>query len=150
MYVFVILTVQVDHVCTMLCTDTGLVGCMTNFLAQSLAQNQATLKAIQGMKASGKHESEPSFNWLLTHASVDVLALLRLLMVELLPGVYVCVCMYIAPCISCQVVAQRVQSAVAPGAGPSPLHGQPPRCRSSISTRAAAQSHCPYPRTDTR
>ena len=53
MYVFVILTVQVDHVCTMLCTDTGLVGCMTNFLAQSLAQNQATLKAIQGMKASG-------------------------------------------------------------------------------------------------
>ena len=150
MYVFVILTVQVDHVCTMLCTDTGLVGCMTKFLAQSLAQNQATLKAIQGMKASGKHESEPSFNWLLTHASVDVLALLRLLMVELLPGVYVCVCMYIAPCIFCQVVAQRVQSAVAPGAGPSPLHGQPPRCRFSIFTRATALSHCPYPCTDTR
>jgi hypothetical protein len=63
---------------------------MTKFLAQSLAQNQATLKAIQGMKVSGKNDVEASFNWLLTHASVDLLALIRLLINELLPGVFVC------------------------------------------------------------
>ncbi len=65
---------------------------MTKFLAQSLAQNQATLKAIQGMKVSGENDVEASFNWLLTHASVDLLALIRLLINELLPGVCVYVC----------------------------------------------------------
>ena len=70
---------------------------MTKFLAQSLAQNQATLKTIQGMKVSGKHDVEPSFNWLLTHASVDLLALIKLLLTELMPGVcvYVCVCLFL-------------------------------------------------------
>ena len=67
---------------------------MTKFLAQSLAQNQATLKAIQSMKQASKSESETSFNWLLTYACVDMISLFRTLISELTPGVCVRGCVY--------------------------------------------------------
>ena len=62
---------------------------MTKFLAQSLAQNQATLKAIQNMKTANKADGDTSYNWLLTYACVDMVALFRTLLTELLPGVCV-------------------------------------------------------------
>ena len=68
---------------------------MTKFLAQSLAQNQATLKAIQSMKQASKGEGETSFNWLLTYACVDMLNLFRTLISELTPGV----CAWVRLCV---------------------------------------------------
>ena len=71
------------------CTESkeDMVGCFNKFLAQSLAQNKATLMAIESMKKIGKAETDTSFNWLLTYASVDIIALFRTMITELLPGV---------------------------------------------------------------
>ena len=62
---------------------------MTKLLAQSLDQSKATLKAIQGMKNTTKGDGDANYNWLLTYASVDILALTKTLINELLPGVCV-------------------------------------------------------------
>ena len=74
------------------CIDKYMVGCFNTLLAQNLAQNKATLSALESMKKSGKTDDTTTFNWLLTYASVDLIALFRTLLTELFPGVRVCVC----------------------------------------------------------
>ena len=63
-----------------------MVGCFNKFLAQNMAQNKATLSAIELMKKA-KSEGDTSYNWLLTYASTDLIALFRALITEIIPGV---------------------------------------------------------------
>ena len=63
-----------------------MVGCFNKFLAQNMAQNKATLSAIELMKKA-KIEGDTSYNWLLTYASTDLIALFRAFITELIPGV---------------------------------------------------------------
>ena len=102
------------------------------------------------MKVEGTRESEVPYNWLFTHASVDILALFRILLNELLPGVRAFICVYVDYCLSWQVAPQSAQSGDATGGETSHPRGQARRCKSSTSTQAVAHLRCLYPSSDTR